>query len=67
MKDEEAEVDAFWKTHEEWMQGSHAMGLEGDDAAAPAGPGESETHRMVVLVVVLPWVRKWVLEERLLS
>jgi len=32
---DEAEVDAYWKSHEEWMKGSHVMGLEGDDAVAP--------------------------------
>ena len=28
-------VDDYWKSHEAWMQKSHAMGLEGDDTAAP--------------------------------
>lgn len=31
----EAEMDAFWKEHEEWMQASHTVGLDGDDAVAP--------------------------------
>ena len=32
---DEAEIDAYWKSHEEFMQSTHVMGLEGDDATAP--------------------------------
>jgi len=32
---DEAEVDAYWKSHQNWMRSSHVMGLEGDDAVAP--------------------------------
>ena len=32
---DEAEIDAYWKSHETWMRGSHVMSLEGDDADKP--------------------------------
>ena len=34
-KEDEAEIDAYWKSHETWMRGSHVMSLEGDDADKP--------------------------------
>jgi hypothetical protein len=32
---DEATVDAYWKSHEEWMRKSHTMGLLGDDKLTP--------------------------------
>ena len=34
-KADEAAVDAYWKSHEEWMRKSHVLGLDGDDATTP--------------------------------
>jgi hypothetical protein len=34
-KADEAEMDAYWKEHEEWMNKAHTVGPEGDDSVAP--------------------------------
>ena len=33
--DDEAAVDAFWESHQTFMQAKMTMGFEGDDAVAP--------------------------------
>ena len=32
---DEAKVDKYWKSHEQWMRKSHNFGLEGDDSSNP--------------------------------